>query len=92
MTSDTVPFLRRGVRTHFDAVRNTPVLLGPERVLMLDQIGVAVLKEVDGQSSLHAISERLAAAYEAPHADIAQDVSEYLTDLVNKGLVGLRHD
>lgn len=92
MTPDAIPFLPRGVRTHFDAVRKTPVLLGPERVLVLDQIGDAVLKEVDGQSSLHAISERLAAAYDAPQADIARDVSEYLTDLVNKGLVGLRHD
>jgi len=92
MTPDAIPFLPRGVRTHFDAVRNTPVLLGPERVLMLDQIGDAVLKEIDGKSSLHAISERLAAAYDAPQAAIAEDVSEYLTDLVNKGLVGLRHD
>lgn len=92
MTPDAIPFLPRGVRTRFDVVRNTPVLLGPERVLMLDQIGDAVLKEVDGKSSLQAISERLAAAYDAPKADIARDVSEYLTDLVNKGLVGLRHD
>lgn len=90
MTPDTVPFLPRGVRMHFDAVRNAPVLLGPERVLMLDQIGDAVLKEVDGTSSVDAISARLAATYDAPQADIAQDVAEYLVDLVNKGLVGLR--
>ena len=92
MTPEAIPFLPRGVRTHFDAVRNTPVLLGPERVLMLDQIGDAVLKEVDGESSLDAISARLAAAYDAPQADIVEDICEYLEDLVNKGLVGLRHD
>ena len=37
MTGADVPFLPRGVRTHFDAVRQFDVLLGPERVLVLDQ-------------------------------------------------------
>lgn len=92
VTPDAIPFLPRGVRTHFDTVRKTAVLLGPERVLMLDQIGDAVLKEVDGTRTIDAISAQLAALYDAPQADIAQDVSEYLTDLLNKGLVGLRDD
>jgi len=86
-----VPNLPRGVRTHFDKVRNVPVLLGPERVLMLDQTGSAVLGEVDGSRSIGAISERLASKYNAPAADIAADVADYLQDLANKGFVDVRH-
>ncbi|MEL7211111.1 MAG: pyrroloquinoline quinone biosynthesis peptide chaperone PqqD [Pseudomonadota bacterium] len=92
MSPDAIPTLPRGVRTYFDKVRNVPVLLGPERVLMLDQIGDAVLNEVDGKSSITAISARLAAKYNAPEAAIKADVTEYLVDLANKGLVDMHHD
>jgi pyrroloquinoline quinone biosynthesis protein D len=85
-----IPVLPRGVRRHFDRVRGVPVLLGPERVIMLDQIGCAVLDEVDGASSIDAISARLAEKYNAPKDDIYVDVAEYLTDLADKRLVDLR--
>ena len=41
-----VAFLPRGVRTHLDTVRGTEVLLAPERVLMLDEIGLAILSHL----------------------------------------------
>ncbi|MGD1885101.1 MAG: pyrroloquinoline quinone biosynthesis peptide chaperone PqqD [Paracoccaceae bacterium] len=90
MTPASIPALPRGVRTHFDRVRGLPVLLGPERVLMLDQIGRAVLAELDGVSNVRAISERLADKYEAPVAEIEGDVLEYLQDLAEKRLVDAR--
>ncbi|MEM9584376.1 MAG: pyrroloquinoline quinone biosynthesis peptide chaperone PqqD [Pseudomonadota bacterium] len=92
MTPDTVPILPRGVRKHFDTVRNVRVLLGPERVLMLDQVGDAVLTEVDGESSVTVISARLAARYNAPKSEIEADVTAYLLDLSHKGLLELRDD
>lgn len=91
MTPDDVPFLPRGVRTHFDTVRKIPVLLGPERVLMLDDIANAVLGEVDGKRSITEIAACLAAKYNAPQEAITGDVIEYLTDLSNKRLLDLRH-
>lgn len=87
MNSSSVPFLPRGVRRHFDKVRGVPVLLGPERVLMLDEIGCAVLDQVDGEASLDRICKRLADIYDAPKDDISKDVTEYLTDLANKKLL-----
>ncbi|MEM6938714.1 MAG: pyrroloquinoline quinone biosynthesis peptide chaperone PqqD [Pseudomonadota bacterium] len=89
-TSD-IPSLPRGVRCHFDRVRQTDVLLGPERVLMLDPIGAAVLTRVDGTSAVSTIVANLAAAYEAPVDVIEGDVIAYLADLVDKRLVDVRH-
>lgn len=91
MKSASVPILPRGVRRHFDKVRGVPVLLGPERVLMLDEIGCAVLDQVDGEASLDQICKRLAELYNAPEDDISKDVMEYLTDLANKKLLDFAH-
>ncbi|WP_415918850.1 pyrroloquinoline quinone biosynthesis peptide chaperone PqqD [Tateyamaria sp. SN6-1] len=87
MTQDDVPYLPRGVRTQYDAVREMDVLLGPERVLMLDQVGVAVLGQLDGVASLAEISETLAKVYDAPLDVIAPDVTAFVMDLRDRGMV-----
>jgi len=90
VTGADVAFLPRGVRSHFDAVRGADVLLGPERVLMLDPIGKAILERLDGAASLDAISADLAQTYDAPLDVIAPDVVAYLADLRDKGFVHVR--
>jgi pyrroloquinoline quinone biosynthesis protein D len=85
--ADSVPVLPRGVRRHFDTVRDVPVLLGPERVIMLDEIGCAILDTVDGRASLDTISEILATRYGAPKDAVLADVTEFLEGLANKKLV-----
>lgn len=92
ITAGDIPVLPRGVRCHYDRVRETDVLLGPERVLMLDAIGVAVLSRVDGTCSVAHISEALAAVYDAPRDVIEPDVTAYLQDLVDKGFVHVHAD
>ena len=87
MKGSDVPFLPRGVRTHYDDIRKTEVLLAPERVLMLDAVGTAVLSQMDGQSSLDQISANLSEVYDAPLDVIAPDVSAFVEDLRNKGMV-----
>ncbi len=87
--SGDIPVLPRGVRCHFDKVRDTDVLLGPERVLMLDPIGVAVLSRVNGTATVAQIAEDLAVAYEAPIEVIEGDVIAYLTDLCEKRLLDM---
>jgi len=82
-----VPFLPRGVRTQFDAVRNVHVLLAPERVLVLDEVGTAVLNRLNGAASLDQISEDLSVVYDAPADVIAPDVIAFVADLRNKGMV-----
>ena len=55
----TVVFLARGVRLREDAVRNQTVLLAPERVIALDEIAVAIIKEIDGHRNLDRIADDL---------------------------------
>lgn len=90
MRAGDVPVLPRGVRRHFDRVRNRQVLLGPERVLVLDEIGVAVLDRVDGVASVEAITAALAGIYDAPRERIGADVTAYLDGLANKRLLDIR--
>jgi pyrroloquinoline quinone biosynthesis protein D len=85
-----VAYLPRGVRTHFDKVRGAEVLLGPERVLMLDAVGVAVLGQLDGKASLRAVSQTLAGVYDAPLDVIEPDVIAFVQDLRDKGMVHVK--
>lgn len=88
---NVVPALPRGVRRAHDSLRNTPVLLGPERVLMIDPIGDAILSRLDGTASIAEICANLASHYDAELDVIAPDVDTYLQDLADKRLVDLRH-
>ena len=90
ITAGDVPFLPRGVRTHRDQVRAADVLLGPERVLVLDQVGLAILSRLNGVASVAEVSEDLAKTFAAPREVIEPDVIEYLSDLRDKGFVHVR--
>jgi pyrroloquinoline quinone biosynthesis protein D len=87
VTADSIPALRRGVRRHFDAARNTPVLMAPERVVMLDDIAAAVLDQCDGKQNVAAIVAVLATRYAAPAAEVTKDVIDLLEELVAGMLV-----
>ncbi|MEI4470605.1 pyrroloquinoline quinone biosynthesis peptide chaperone PqqD [Frigidibacter sp. MR17.24] len=88
--SGGVPVLPRGVRWRWDPVRRTHVLLGPERALMLDEIGHAVIAEVDGLTDIDGIARRLAERYGAPEAEIRADVAEFLGGLARSRLLEMR--
>jgi len=88
MRDSRIPLLPRGVRLHFDAVRGKTVLLAPERALFLDDIGKAVLAEVDGQRSIAQIAAHLAKVYNAPVEAISSDIVEFIADLSDKRVIG----
>ncbi|MBK0399865.1 pyrroloquinoline quinone biosynthesis peptide chaperone PqqD [Limibaculum sp. M0105] len=84
------PRLLRGVRTKFDRVRDTWVLLAPERTLKLDQIGHAILSETNGERSFGEIVDRLAATYNAPRDRIAEDAGRFLASLIDRRMAEAR--
>ena len=90
ITPDDVPYLPRGVRLENDQLRNIRVLQAPERAMQLDQIGDAILGELDGARSLAQITRDLAARYDAPVEEIAGDVRDFLTGLIERRMVFLR--
>jgi len=87
---DTIPELPRGVRMHHDRVRGIWVLLAPERVMPLDDVGRAILTELDGARSFEAVVAALAAKFDAPADRIAEDASEFLGGLQARRFVELR--
>ncbi len=81
MEASEIPALPRGVRLHFDKIRDTWVLLAPERAVTLDAVGLAILSEVDGTRPFGEITRTLAERYNAPEDQIAKDSSGFLDAL-----------
>ncbi len=90
MTPADRPFLPRGVRLHHDRVRGSWVLLAPERAVKLDQVGHAILSEVDGERSLQAIAACLSEKYQAPLDQVAKDTETFLSSLRDRRMVEIR--
>lgn len=90
MIHDFTPAIPRGVRLHFDRVRNIWVLLAPERTINLDPIGLAILNEVDGQKPVSQIAGDLAVRYAAPVDQITNDVKEFLIGLMDRRIIEAR--
>jgi pyrroloquinoline quinone biosynthesis protein D len=70
-----------------DTTRGQWVVLGPERMFVPDEIALEILRLVDGERSLDAIADALAARFAAPRAEIMADVAAMLADLVGRGVV-----
>ncbi|PPK67202.1 pyrroloquinoline quinone biosynthesis peptide chaperone PqqD [Actinokineospora auranticolor] len=75
-----VPRLRRGVRLGYDPVRQSPVVLFPEGVLLLNTTAEAVLKLCDGLSSLDEIVTGLREQFTGVREDQVGAVLEFLAD------------
>ena len=87
MAPDDVTYLPRGVRLHRCGVRNEWFLLAPERAMRLDEIGIAILSELDGARSVRDIVAELAERYAAPAEMIANDVANFLSELHRRRMV-----
>lgn len=85
----TIPTIPRGVRLHEDKLRGLWVLLAPERTINLDPIGLAILRQIDGQRSFGDVVAALAAAYNAPAEQIEGDVAEFIRGLVDRRVMDL---
>jgi len=81
------PRLPRGVRLKHDAARGQWVILAPERMFVLDDTAVEIMKAVDGEADVAAIVAGLAARFQAPRPVILADVVKLLQDFADKGVV-----
>lgn len=89
LTERSVPRLPRGVRLHYDEARAQWLLMGPERLFKLDEIGVAILRRCDGGRDLAALVAELAETFEAEPATVDRDVRAFLAAFVARGMVTL---
>ena len=83
----SVPRLPRGVKLRFDKQRDNWVVLAPERVFVLDNIALEIVKRCDGEASVADIVDDLAVAFSAPRDVILKDVLQMLQDLADRGIV-----
>ena len=87
ISATTVPRLKPGIRMQFNEARQQWIVQAPERVLMPDEVAVAVLQRCDGTATVAAIAEALARQYEAPPEVVTADIVELLQDLAEKGII-----
>ena len=79
-----MPTLWRLARLDFDRVRQQHVLLYPEGAVLLNETGAAILGLCDGHRSLNEIARTLGERYQC---DVLADVTDYLSQLVEKELI-----
>jgi pyrroloquinoline quinone biosynthesis protein D len=89
ITRDCVPALRRGVRRQFDRTRNSPILMAPERVIVLDEIADAIIEAFKPGATVSDIVAGLATRFGAPAQEIEDDVIAFIRELNDKGLIVL---
>lgn len=87
--TDRVPRLPRGVRLRYDRARERWVLLAPERIFELDEIGVEILKRCDGSTTAKELAVALAKAFQADPEEVKMDVDAFLSDFANKRVLDL---
>lgn len=87
LTEESRPKLASFVRMQRDEVRDSWVLQAPERILILDETGKAILDRCGEGHSLKEITAALAAEYDAPPGEIAEDVMAVLTLLAERGFL-----
>ena len=81
LTPASVPSIWRLARLDFDSVRQQHVLLYPEGAMLLNETGAAILELCDGHRTIGEIAKILDERY---HCDVLADVTEYLSELVEK--------
>lgn len=86
MTGDPKPKLAPGVKLRTNPARGA-MLLGPERILELDEIAQSIVAQFDGTKRISEIASALAKEYDAHEADIRADIDALLKDLTAKGYV-----
>ena len=96
MTAAAVPVnetararLAPGVVLRQDKARGHWTLQGPERVLVLDDIALAVVRaaaQVSGRTLAEAV-DALAAEFDAPRGELAGDVLELVADMRDRGFI-----
>ncbi|MCP2342566.1 pyrroloquinoline quinone biosynthesis peptide chaperone PqqD [Actinomadura rupiterrae] len=80
------PRLRRGIMLRWDAVRESDILLMPERVVMLNPQAGQILRLCDGERTAAEIAGVLAERF--PGAPVGTEVPAFLERVRDQGWLG----
>jgi len=81
------PSLARHVRLQFDPVRGAWAVLSPERIFWPNEIGLDILRRLDGHRNVNTITRDLAAEYDAEPDEVGADVIAFLQEWSDRLLV-----
>jgi pyrroloquinoline quinone biosynthesis protein D len=87
MDPDKRPRLTKRARLQTDPVSGQPVLMHQEAVLVLNDSGYEILRLCDGSHTLSEIIQNLDNKYPAARSILAQEVTEYIEVIGQKGLL-----
>jgi pyrroloquinoline quinone biosynthesis protein D len=87
ITECSAPKLPAGVRLHFDERREQWMILAPERLFVLDPIGLEIVKRCDGRTKVAELVDDLTEVFAAPRARILEDVLAFLQMFADKNVV-----
>ncbi len=79
------PRLARRARLRWDPLRQKPLLLVPEGVLVLNRTAHEIVRRIDGRRTVRELAEELAAEFREPRA--AEEVVAFLERLAARGLL-----
>ncbi|KAA9166049.1 pyrroloquinoline quinone biosynthesis peptide chaperone PqqD [Amycolatopsis acidicola] len=83
-----IPRLVTKAMLKHDSVRDVELLLLPERVVLLNKSGAAILGLCDGSRTVRQLVDRLERDFEA--TDLTNDVMKFLEDASGRGWVVVR--
>jgi pyrroloquinoline quinone biosynthesis protein D len=85
LSLESRPALARKARLRYEDVRQTDLLLLPERVVKLNRTGAAILRLCDGQRTVREIVRDLESQF--GQAGLENDVLEFLRNVSTQGWV-----
>jgi pyrroloquinoline quinone biosynthesis protein D len=87
LSLDSRPALARKARLRYEQVRQTDLLLLPERVVKLNSTGAAILRLCDGQRTVSEIVRQVESQFGQP--SLENDVVEFLRNVSAQGWIEL---
>ena len=61
--------------------------MAPERMFVLDEIALEVVRAVDGETRIGDMADRFAVRFGAPRDEVLTDILEMLQDFADKRLI-----
>lgn len=83
----SVPRLRPHMKLSFDKKRSRWMIQAPERLFLLDDTALEILRRCDGAATIGVIVDDLAGKFNAPRQVIMDDVKKLVQDFRDKGVL-----
>ena len=85
--ADGRPRLVSYARLRYDRLRETWLLLAPEKIFMVDEVAAAILERCDGQRTVDEIAGEMLDLFHGDAVEVSRDVRDFLQNWSDKLLL-----